>query len=107
MSSPFQACASGLSDRLGLPVVTSQKIGPVSAYMRERYDFGEDCSVVAFTGDNPVKMDLQRFNICLLELKQYVGAFSFVLLITHPTLFHGYLDLYEYAQSFFSAKSHI
>jgi xylulokinase len=50
----IQACAPGLAERLAEPVITSQKLGPVSGYLRERYDFADDCSVVAFTGDNPV-----------------------------------------------------
>ncbi len=50
-----KACAPGLFERLQAPVVTSSTLGPVSNYMRERYDFTDDCTVVAFTGDNPVR----------------------------------------------------
>jgi hypothetical protein len=45
-----------LSERLQPPVVTSQILGPASVYMKERYDFSEDCQVVTFTGDNLVSL---------------------------------------------------
>lgn len=52
----LEACAPGLSDKLGEPVPSYTLLGPVSKYFVERFDFSDDCKVVAFTGDNPASL---------------------------------------------------
>ena len=52
----FQACAPELSEKLGVPVPSHEKLGCVSNYFVDRYGFSPDCSVVAFTGDNPASL---------------------------------------------------
>lgn len=49
----FKACAPDLAEKLGEPVPTHTVLGKISNYYVERFGFSEDCSVVAFTGDNP------------------------------------------------------
>ncbi|XP_047105155.1 xylulose kinase-like isoform X2 [Schistocerca piceifrons] len=52
----LEACAPGLSEKLGEPVPSYTLLGPVSNYFVERFDFNTDCKVVAFTGDNPASL---------------------------------------------------
>jgi len=49
----LEAVGLDLSSKLGSPVSGNTVVGSVSEYMQERYGFSPDCSVVAFTGDNP------------------------------------------------------
>ncbi|MCL4124730.1 UNVERIFIED_CONTAM: hypothetical protein GTU68_050016 [Idotea baltica] len=49
----LDSCAPDLRDRLGDPVPAASKVGAISKYFVARYDFDPECSVVAFTGDNP------------------------------------------------------
>lgn len=52
----LNACAPSLEEKLGSPVPSCKKLGPVSTYMVDRYRFSPDCQVVAFTGDNPASV---------------------------------------------------
>ncbi|XP_029159809.1 xylulose kinase isoform X2 [Nylanderia fulva] len=49
----LETCASGLREKLGKPVSSYSDIGPISPYFVERFDFKEECRIIAFTGDNP------------------------------------------------------
>lgn len=49
----FKTCASGLREKLGKLVSSYSDIGPISPYFVERFDFKEECRIIAFTGDNP------------------------------------------------------
>lgn len=50
------ACAPQLEAKLGTPVPSGEVLGTVSPYFVDRYGFPSDCSVVAFTGDNPATL---------------------------------------------------
>ncbi len=52
----MDAVAPDLREKLGDPVPAATVLGPVSAYMCDRFGFSESCRVVAFTGDNPSSM---------------------------------------------------
>uniref|UniRef100_A0A1A8QLU3 Xylulose kinase n=1 Tax=Nothobranchius rachovii TaxID=451742 RepID=A0A1A8QLU3_9TELE len=52
----LEATAPHLGRLLGLPVPSTSVLGPVSNYFVHRYGFSENCSVVAFTGDNPASL---------------------------------------------------
>lgn len=46
------ACADGLLEKLGEPVLTNSIVGKIGTYFVQRYNFNANCQVVAFTGDN-------------------------------------------------------
>lgn len=48
----LNACAPDLAEKLGEAVPSNTVLGKISNYYVERFGFSEDCSVVAFTGDN-------------------------------------------------------
>uniref|UniRef100_A0A8C6WQN3 Xylulose kinase n=1 Tax=Neogobius melanostomus TaxID=47308 RepID=A0A8C6WQN3_9GOBI len=52
----LNACAPGLRPLLAAPVPSSTVLGPVCSYFVRRFGFSRDCSVVAFTGDNPASL---------------------------------------------------
>ena len=58
----LDACAPNLAPRLGVPVPSTDIIGKVSRYMVERYRFPPNCSIVAFTGDNPASLAGMRLS---------------------------------------------
>jgi len=45
-----------LASKLGEPVSSSAVLGSISKYMIERYGFDDNCTIVAFTGDNPASL---------------------------------------------------
>lgn len=49
----LEVCATGLREKLGIPVASYTDLGPISKYLIERFGFDDNCRVVAFTGDNP------------------------------------------------------
>ncbi|KAL7640202.1 UNVERIFIED_CONTAM: hypothetical protein RMT77_009616 [Armadillidium vulgare] len=49
----LNACGEKLSELLGKAVPSETKVGKISKYFVDRYDFHPDCDVIAFTGDNP------------------------------------------------------
>lgn len=53
---PAQACAPGLTEKLGTPVASAEQVGVVAGYFVDRYSFNPECAVVAFTGDNPASL---------------------------------------------------
>ncbi|XP_063777910.1 xylulose kinase isoform X1 [Pseudophryne corroboree] len=52
----LNACGPHLKEKLGAVVPSCSVLGPVSTYYVQRYGFSHDCSVVAFTGDNPASL---------------------------------------------------
>lgn len=52
----LNATAPDLKRLLGAPVPSTSVLGPVCSYFIRRYGFCENCSVVAFTGDNPASL---------------------------------------------------
>ncbi|XP_072288214.1 xylulose kinase-like, partial [Pyxicephalus adspersus] len=52
----LEACAPSLREKLGPVVSSSTVLGTVSVYFIQRFGFSCDCSVVAFTGDNPASL---------------------------------------------------
>lgn len=50
------ACAPQLEAKLANPVPSHEVLGTISPYFVERYGFSAQCSVVAFTGDNPASV---------------------------------------------------
>lgn len=52
----LDACAPDLEAKLGEPVASHEVLGTVAPYFVDRYGFPPDCSVVAFTGDNPASL---------------------------------------------------
>lgn len=52
----LNACAPGLRPLLAEPVPSSAVLGPVCSYFTRRFGFSTNCSVVAFTGDNPASL---------------------------------------------------
>lgn len=64
----LEATAPHLDQLLGAPLPSTSVLGPVSSYFVHRYGFSENCSVVAFTGDNPASlagMRLQQGDIAV------------------------------------------
>lgn len=64
----LQAVAPDLEAKLGTPVPSYTNIGPVSKFYVERFGFNPQCSVIAFTGDNPaslIGMRLKRSDIAV------------------------------------------
>lgn len=52
----LQACAQDLAEKLGPVVKSTEKVGKISRYFVEKYGFPSDCTIVAFTGDNPASL---------------------------------------------------
>jgi xylulokinase len=52
-SEALEATAPALREKLGAIVPSHARVGALHAYYAERYGFAADCSVVAFSGDNP------------------------------------------------------
>lgn len=48
--------APGLGSRLGSPVCSHTVVGKVHSYFAEKYGFGRNCVVTAFSGDNPCSL---------------------------------------------------
>ncbi|RWS05298.1 xylulose kinase-like protein [Dinothrombium tinctorium] len=60
----LDACAPNLIEKLGEELVPSWKIiGSISNYFVQRYGFKPECSITAFTGDNPASL----IGTCLSE----------------------------------------
>ena len=58
----MQVCAPGLPDKLATPVASNTNIGKISQYMIKRYGFASNCTVTAFTGDNPSSLAGMRLH---------------------------------------------
>ncbi|XP_077592425.1 xylulose kinase [Stigmatopora nigra] len=52
----LEAAAPGLERLLGTPLPSASVLGNVSPYWVNRFGFSDQCSVVAFTGDNPASL---------------------------------------------------
>ncbi|KAF2360695.1 Carbohydrate kinase FGGY N-terminal [Trinorchestia longiramus] len=58
----LKACGVGLRSLLGAPVPSNTVVGKVANFYVERYGFRDDCSVVAFTGDNNSSLAAMRLS---------------------------------------------
>ncbi|XP_069674965.1 xylulose kinase [Periplaneta americana] len=52
----IKAVAPDLEAKLGSPVPSYTNLGPISKYYVDRFGFNPECSVIAFTGDNPASL---------------------------------------------------
>ncbi|KAF5273037.1 hypothetical protein FQR65_LT04779 [Abscondita terminalis] len=58
----LEACGSDLELKLGQPVPSNTKLGTISRYYAERWNFNPNCQIVAFTGDNSASLVGIRLN---------------------------------------------
>ncbi len=49
-------CGDGLSEKLGDIVLSHACVGTIHSYFVEKYGFGANCRVIAFSGDNPCSL---------------------------------------------------
>lgn len=100
----LEACAGDLGEKLGEPVPSNTVLGKISNYYVERFGFNEDCSIVAFTGDNPssiVGLELDEDDLAvslgtsdtLLRWTRSPTPLSGGHLLVSPTPKHEYMAL--------------
>ena len=76
-----------LEAKLGEPVDSCEIIGKINRFFVERYGFNEECSIIAFTGDNPASLA----GMCLskMDIAVSLGTSDTVIMWlkdAHPTL---------------------
>lgn len=85
------ACADGLKEKLGEPVVTNSVLGNIGNFFVQRYTFNPNCKIVAFTGDNCSA--LAGLNVGDDSLAFSLGTSDTIMmsLDSHHALEHGHV----------------
>lgn len=58
----LDACGANLEQKLGQPVPSNTKLGTISSYYIERWNFDPKCQIIVFTGDNSASLVGIRLN---------------------------------------------
>lgn len=87
----LDACADGLSEKLGEPKPTNSILGTIGNFFVQRYNFNANCKIVAFTGDNCSALSGLNLDDDCLAFSLGTSDTIMLSLDNHPSLEHGHV----------------
>lgn len=87
----LDACADGLREKLGEPVITNSVLGKIGNFFVQRYNFNADCKIVACTGDNCSALSGLNLDDDCLAFSLGTSDTIMLSLDNHPSLEHGHV----------------
>lgn len=87
----LDACADGLREKLGEPVLTNSVLGTIGNFFVQRYNFNPNCKIVACTGDNCSALSGLNLDDDCLAFSLGTSDTIMLSLNNHPSLEQGHV----------------